>query len=133
MNLKLLTPTKVVIDTAIDKLDVEALDGFFTLLPRHIDFVTALKDSVLTYTISGMKHYVACQAGVLVKKGDMVRVSTSLAVLSDDLPTLKKTITTTFKQMEQERKELNLSMARLELGLTKGLLNLSKGGQNANL
>ena len=131
MNLKLLTPTQILIDTDIDKIDVEALDGFFTLLPRHIDFVTALKDSVIRYTVNGQVLYAACDHGVLVKKGDSVRISTSLAILSDSLDALKKTIATTFKEMEQERKQLNLSMARLEIGLTKGLMTLNQGESHA--
>lgn len=131
MNFKLLIPTQILLDTPIEKIDVEALDGFFTLLPKHIDFITALKSSIITYTVNGKNLYAACDRGVLIKRGDSVRVSTPLAVLSDNLDTLKKTIATTFKNMEQERKELNLSMARLELGLTKGLMHLSQGGDHA--
>ena len=133
MNFKLFTPTEILLDTPIDKIDVEALDGFFTLLPRHIDFVTALKSGILTYTTNGKKRYIACNHGVLVKKADTVRVSTALAILNDDLDSLKKTIAITFKNMEQERKELNLSMARLELSLAKGLIGLSKGGTNVTI
>ena len=133
MNFKLFTPTQILLDIPIDKIDVEALDGFFTLLPRHIDFVTALKSGILTYTTNGKKRYAACDHGVLVKQGDTVRVSTALAILNDDIESLKKTIAITFKNMEQERKELNLSMARLELGLAKGVIGLSKGGPDAIL
>ncbi|MBQ3696086.1 MAG: F0F1 ATP synthase subunit epsilon [Alphaproteobacteria bacterium] len=133
MNLKLLTPTQILVDTPIEKIDVEALDGFFTLLPRHIDFVTALKSGILTYVVNEKKYYAACDHGVLVKKGDDVRVSTTLAVLGKDLDSLKQTIATTFKSMEQERKELNISITRLELGLTKGLMSLSKGEPNAGI
>lgn len=133
MNLKLFTPTQILLDIHIDKIDVEAIDGFFTLLPRHIDFVTTLKSGILTYTIDNQKHYAACDHGVLVKKGNIVCVSTSLVILSDTLDELRETIATTFKAMEQERKELNLSMARLELGLTKGLMTLNKGDSYAGL
>jgi F-type H+-transporting ATPase subunit epsilon len=133
MNLKLITPMQVILDTSIDKIDVEALDGFFTLLPRHIDFITALKSSIVTYVIKDKRYYAACEHGVLVKRGDSVRISTPMAVLGESLEVLKKTIATTFKDMEQERKELNLSMARLELGLTKGLMSLSEGGSHAGI
>ena len=133
MILKLLTPTQVLIDADVQKIDVEALDGFFTLLPKHIDFVTALKNGILTYVKDGKKAYAACDHGVLVKKGNEVNVSVSFAVLGDDLNSLKHTISTTFKAMEEERKEVNLSMARLELGLTKGLIALSKGNENATI
>lgn len=133
MNLQLFTPTRVLLDTPIDKIDVEAIDGFFTLLPRHIDFVTALKNGILTYTIDSKKFYAACARGVLVKKGDFVRISTPFAVLSPDLNSLKQTIATSFKEMEEERKELNISIGRLELGLTKGLISLNQGTSHAKV
>jgi len=133
MNLQLFTPTQILLNTPIEKIDVEAIDGFFTLLPRHIDFVTALKSSILTYTKNNQKFYAACDHGVLVKKGDLVRVSTSFAVLGNDLESLKETIATSFKEMEQERKELNISIGKLELGLTKGLINLNQGSAHAKL
>ncbi len=133
MNLQIFTPTQVLLNTTIDKIDIEAIDGFFTLLPRHIDFVTALKSSIVTYTTNEKKFYAACHRGVLVKKGDLVHLSTPLAVLDDNLESLKQTIAISFKDMEEERKELNLSMSRLELGLTKGLMSLNQGMTYAKL
>ncbi len=133
MNLKLLTPTQVLVDTEVQKISVEMLDGFFTLLPKHIDFVDALKNGILSYTVNGKTSYAACNKGVLVKKGPQVCVSTSFAILGSNLADLKKMIVTTFREMEEGHKELNLSMARLELGLTKGLIALNKGGNNVGL
>ena len=133
MNLKLLTPTQILINAEVQKIDVEALDGFFTLLPKHIDFVDTLKSGIVTYVSNGKTAYAACNHGVVVKKGSDVYISTPFAVLGSSLDELKKTIATTFKEMEQERKELNLSMARLELGLTKGLMMLSKGESNVGI
>ncbi len=133
MNLILSTPTEILVNTAIEKIEVEAIDGFFTLLPKHIDFVTALKSGIISYVANGKKHYAACDHGVLVKKGAEVHLSTAMAVLGENLDVLQKTIDTTFKQLEQERKELNLSMTRLELGLTKGLMSLNKGEPYAGI
>ena len=77
----------------------------------------------------------ACNQGVLVKKGDEIHLSTKLGILDDNLEQLKKTIAVDFKEMEEMRKENNKTMARLELGLTKGLmqLNQQKGGPSAGL
>lgn len=125
MRLKILTPTQVEIDTLVQKVDFEALDGFFTLLPKHIDFVDSLKQTIVQYKTNDKNYYVACDKGVVVKKSDEVIISTSLAIQSDDLEKLKKTISQDFKQMEQERKEVLVSMSRLELGLTKGLMSLN--------
>ena len=125
MRLKILTPTQVEVDTLVEKVDFEALDGFFTLLPRHIDFVDSLKQTIVQYKTNDKNYYVACDKGVVVKKADEVIISTSLAIQDDDLENLKKTIAYDFKQMEQERKEVLVSMSRLELGLTEGLMTLN--------
>lgn len=125
MKLKILTPAQIFVDTFIEKVDFEAVDGYFTLLPKHIDFITSLKQTIVQYQANNKTHYVACDRGVVVKKSDEVIISTSLAITDDNLEKLKKTIEVDFKQMEQERKEVLVSMSRLEVGLTKGLMNLT--------
>ena len=130
MYLRIYSPTEVILDTPVNQVDFEAIDGFFTLLPKHMDMVSALKPSVLSYKIGDKKSYVACNKGVLVKKNDVVSVSTPLAVLGPDLKELEHRIEVDFKGMEQERKEINLTMAKLEVGLAKGIMRLKEGGAN---
>lgn len=130
MYLRIYSPTEVILDTPVNQVDFEAIDGFFTLLPKHMDMVSALKPSILSYKIGDKKSYVACNKGVLVKKNDVVSVSTPLAVLGPDLKELEHRIEVDFKGMEQERKEINLTMAKLEVGLAKGIMRLKEGGTN---
>ncbi|MDR2902267.1 MAG: hypothetical protein LBU87_04085 [Lactobacillales bacterium] len=133
MRLKVFSPIGVALDAEISKVDFEAIDGFWTLLPKHVDFINALKPGIVTYyPTSGTPKYVACNEGVLVKKGDTVSISTRLSIMDDSLDKLVKTIETDFKAMEEERKEVNVSMARLEIGLTKGLMSLSKNAGEAD-
>lgn len=136
MTLKVFTPTGVTLDQPIHKVDFEGLDGFWTLLPHHMDFVDALKPCVVSYTDTNDKtRYIACNRGVVVKKGQTVFISTKLAIVDDDLNKLTKTIEIDFKQMEEERKEISTTMARLEIGLAKGLQALQKenGGPSGGL
>ena len=42
MHLKVLLPTRVLVDEAVSKVVAEAENGSFGLLPRHVDFVAAL-------------------------------------------------------------------------------------------
>ena len=137
MILKVMMPNAVLLNTYVDQVTVEAVDGFFTLKPKHIDFVNALKAGILSYKKEGKEFFVACNRGVVVKKADEVCVSTPLAILSENLDDLKKKITIDFQTMEEERKEVRVSMARLEVGLTKGLASLSTnivaGGPNAGI
>ena len=134
LNLKISTPIGIALDTQTTQVDFEAIDGFFTLLPRHVDMVSALKSGILSYKVGDKKSYVACHKGVLVKKGEDISVSTKLAILGSDLKELQQKIAVDFKEMEQERKEVNLAMAKLELGLAKGILSLKQdGGSHGNL
>lgn len=134
MRFKVYSPTAVILEADVSKVEAEGIDGFFTLLPRHTDFISALKQSILSYTKSdGAVSYIACDKGVLVKKGEAVSLSTKLAILDDDLKHLEYLIETDFKAMEQQRKEVNLTMARLEVGLAKGLNTLKNGGENVGI
>ena len=135
LDLKILTPTGIALDTTVHQVDFEAIDGFYTLLPRHTDMVSALKQGILTYHTQNGPMYVACNKGVLVKKNHTVSVSTKLAILGDNLKDLQQKITVDFREKEQERKEINLAMARLELGLARGIMSLKSevGGNHGDL
>ncbi|MBO7257807.1 MAG: hypothetical protein J6V11_02580, partial [Alphaproteobacteria bacterium] len=135
MQLKVHTPIGTVLDLPVKKVDLEGLDGFRTLLPRHADFINALAAGIVSYTTEDDKTlYVACNRGVVVKKDKEVRISTPLAILDDNLEKLMRTIEIDFKQMEEERKEVNTTMARLEIGLIKGMKALkAEGGISGGL
>jgi len=134
MNLRVMTPYSVALNTPVSQVTLEAVDGFFTLKPKHMDFVNVLKPGILSYKKDGKEAFVACNRGVVVKRGDEVSISTPLAILGENLDDLKKKIAIDFQAMEQERKEVRVSMARLEVGLTKGLATLSvAGGADAGI
>ena len=134
MNLRVMTPYSVILNTPVSQVTLDAIDGFFTLKPKHVDFVNALKAGIISYKKEGKEGFVACNCGVVVKKGDEVSVSTPLAILGENLEELKKKIAIDFQNMEEERKEVRVSMARLEVGLTKGLASLSlPGGRDGGI
>ena len=60
MKLKILIPTKVLIDREVTKVIAEAENGHFCLLPHHIDFVAALVPGILSFTrATGEEIFVA--------------------------------------------------------------------------
>lgn len=129
MQLKVFSPTGVVLDIPIRKIDFEGIDGYWTLLPKHVDYINALTPSIVSYTNENNEiKYMACNKGVIVKKNQDVSISTKLAILDDSLEKLQKTIEIDFKAMDEERKEVNTTMARLEIGLVKGLQSLKQDG-----
>ena len=90
MNLKVLLPSEVLLDRQVLKLTAEAPNGFFCLLPRHIDFVATIVPGILSFLDSeSVEHFVAVDEGTLVKCGPQVLVSTRHAVMSEDLGQLQ--------------------------------------------
>ena len=130
MKLRIFSPIGVILETPVQQIDFESINGFFTLLPKHTDIISALKIGIITYKTNDTVSYVACNKGVLVKKNDTVSVSTKMAILGTDLKTLEEKITTDFKMMEEERKEINTTMAKLEISLAKGIMSLKNIGEN---
>lgn len=128
MNLRVMTPYAVALNTSVSQVTLDAMDGFFTLKPKHMDFVNALKTGIISYKKDGEEFFIACNRGVVVKKGEDVFISTPLAILGKNLDELKQKIAIDIQKMEEERKEVRVSMARLEVGLTKGLSSLSLSG-----
>ncbi len=126
MILKVYSPIGIVLEQDIQKIDFEALNGYYTLLPKHVDFVTAMPANIIRYeTCDNKQHYMACNHGILVKQGNIVSMSVQKAILNDNLATLAQTIETEFKHDDEERKEVNTAMARLEAGLTRGFMQLN--------
>ena len=76
MRLKILVPSETRIDREVTKVSAEAENGAFTLLPRHVDFATALAPGILSFEdLHGQEHFFAVDRGILVKRGPEVLVS----------------------------------------------------------
>ena len=50
MKLKVWLPTEVLLEEDVIRIKAEAENGWFGLLPRHVDFVTALVPGVMTFS-----------------------------------------------------------------------------------
>ncbi|MBM4235844.1 MAG: F0F1 ATP synthase subunit epsilon [Firmicutes bacterium] len=115
MKLKVLLPAKVLLDEEVEKVTAEAENGFFTLLPRHVDFVAALVPGIFSYqTTGGAEYFLAIDEGVLVKQGEQVFVSTARAMSGDNLDQLQDTVEIELKVLSENEKKARTVMSRLE-------------------
>jgi len=129
MRLKILLPTEVLLDEEVGKVTAEAQNGFFCLLPAHIDFVTALVPGLLSFESTGGEEiFVAVDEGVLVKEGQNVWVSTRNAMRGTELGRLRKTIEDTFKVLDDREKTARSAMAKIEAGFVRRFLEIQRRG-----
>lgn len=129
MWLKVLLPTRVLVDEAVGKVVAEAEDGSFGMLPHHVDFVAALVPGVLLYvTERGNERYLGIDEGILVKCGPEVLVSTRSAVLGDDLGSLRRTVRKRYIELDEREKTARSALARLEAGVVRHFIELRERG-----
>jgi F-type H+-transporting ATPase subunit epsilon len=127
MRLRVLLPEQILLDTEVRKVTAEAENGSFGLLPRHVDFVTALVSGILTFvTIDGREEFLAVDEGILVKCGPDVRVSTRNAVLGHELGKLKRMIKERFKQVDEHERKSRDALYKLEADLVRRFMELGK-------
>jgi F-type H+-transporting ATPase subunit epsilon len=129
MRLAITTPGAALVDTEANKVTAEALDGWFCLLPRHIDLVTALVGGLLVFEdVDGVEHYVALDDAVLVKCQDEVLVSTPRAEVADSLGELPATLTRGLAHRDERERQTRAAMRRLEATFLRGLRDLEGVG-----
>lgn len=129
MRLEVLLPTEVLVDRPVTRVVAEAENGSFGLLPRHVDFATALRPGILIYTdTEGRERYLGIDEGILVKCAGEVLVSTQSAVVGDDLESLRATVQRRYVELDEGQKLARGTLARLELGVVRRFLELQEIG-----
>jgi len=131
VTLRVVTPREVVIDERVTRVTVRAEDGSRTFLPRHIDFVTALAPSVISYRRpeaaehpQGEERFVAVDEGVLTKAGDELLVSAPYAIVGERLGELQRLAEEQFREREDRERVAHTALARLEANIIRRFMEL---------
>ncbi len=115
MRLIILLPTGTLVDQQVAKVTAEAENGSFCLLPRHIDFLTALSPGLLSFeTEAGAEEFLAVDEGILVKCGSEVKVSTRDAVRGVPLGQLRQAVKERFQALDERERQAREVLARME-------------------
>jgi len=112
--MKLLIPSRVLIERTVNKVAAEAQDGMFCLLPHHVDIVAPLVPGLLTYSADDGEETLAVDTGILVKCGDEVSVSVRRAVRGKDVDELVATVRGEFLKLDEAERKSRAALARLE-------------------
>ena len=131
MRLRVITPAAVRVDRPVNRLVAEAPDGFFGMLPHHIDFVTQLLPGILVFEPEddGTDRFVAINSGTLVKCGEDVRVAVRGAIEGDDLSRLRNRVETEFREHDEQERDARAALTRLEAAMIRRFRDFEKAGR----
>jgi F-type H+-transporting ATPase subunit epsilon len=125
MKLKILLPAEIFLSEEVTKVVAEAENGFFCLMPQHVDFTAALVPGVFSYsTDSGEDAYLAIDMGTLVKKGSEILVSTRNAFRGAELGHLKEVVVAQFLEIDEREKKARTAAAKLEVDLLRRFMEI---------
>ena len=110
----------------ISKLKAEGLEGHFTLLPAHIDYVSVLVPGIMQLTSGNREYIFAVDHGTLVKIGSSVRISSRNAVEGVDLSQLYRIVEEQFKEIDEMEKKARSALLGLEYGVIRRFAELGK-------
>lgn len=135
MELRILVPGREVLRTPVSRVSAEGALGSFTLLPQHVDLLTALVPGIVEYRSSpaaesdeGAEGYVAIDEGLLVKRGAAVVITVRRAVPSPDLDSLRRRLEEDVLHLDENERQLRRVLDRLEASFMKGIIELGGVG-----
>jgi len=125
MQLKIVTPERVVLDDTVEAVYANATDGQLGILPKHVPLVTPLKVAVLSYTKGGQKHLAAVMGGILSTDGESVTVLSDTAELSNEIDTARAEQARQRAEAKLHERSEHTDQATAELALSKALVRLA--------
>lgn len=129
MRLKVLLPDRIFLEEEATKVAAESPAGSFCLLPRHVDFVSALVPGLLIYEDAARRErFLAIDEGLLVKCREEVLVSTRSAAAGDDLGSLQEIIEQQFEAIDDRERTVRSAAAKLEAGLVRRFMEFERPG-----
>lgn len=129
IHLKIALPTRMMYEGDVRRVSLEAQNGPFTMLPRHIDFVAALTPGILYFdTADGEEVFFAVDVGIVVKCASDVLVSTHNAVRSRDLESLHSMVREHFELQSEQERRAHSALSRLEADFVRRYLEVEERG-----
>jgi F-type H+-transporting ATPase subunit epsilon len=74
LKLEVVTPTRTVVDSEADEVEMPGELGYLGILPGHTPLITLLKTGVLSFTNGGAERALAITAGFAEVSNDVVTV-----------------------------------------------------------
>jgi len=127
-TLKIVTPQKIT-EKRVKTIRLKDISGFFGIMKRHINFVTAIEPSLCYYLDENDREvFLAVDGGIISIKGGMVTITSREIFESEDAEKLAEIIENTMvKRDASEQSFLNM-IKGIERSFMEKTLESVRGG-----
>lgn len=123
---KIITPKAIKHIENISFFRAEDKSGSFGILPRHIEFLTALEPAIAIAIIEEKEHYYAFNGGVLSFKDNTLTITAKEFVQSDKISELLVIIKSSFIEKEEKERLFSDNIANLEKAFIQKMIEMER-------
>jgi len=124
LNLKIITPERVVLEQAVDEVSARAIDGELSILPNHQPLITALAIDVLRYKVQGVEQIAAVIGGLMEVGENQVTVLSDVAELDTEIDEARAHDAKAKAEAEKTQKTDKLDLYLSEMAMSRAVARL---------
>jgi F-type H+-transporting ATPase subunit epsilon len=124
LNLKIITPERIVLDQKVEEISARAIDGDFAVLPNHQPMITALAIDVLRYKTNGEEHSAAVMGGLFEVGENNVTILSDVAELDSEIDATRAHDAKARAEAAKTLKKENIDVYLTEMALSKAMARL---------
>ncbi len=132
INLKIITPERVVFDDQVEQVTAVANDGELTILPGHEPIVTTLAVDVLRFKVKGEEETAAIIGGIMNVNNTEVEILSDMAELGIEIDEARANQAKSRVEAEKSQKTDKLDAYVSEMALSRAMVRL-KAAEMAKL
>lgn len=126
MQLEVLTPDEIILNTNVEAIRVQLADGWWGILPRHAPFLAYIVASIMLYRQQGETRYVALYQGTIevqrrAAESDRVLVLTAAAEAGEDLAMMEQALDRQRARLNKVAQEAHIEFTRARMALERAL------------
>lgn len=132
IRLRLVTPSRLLLDEEVDEFTGPSVLGEFGVLPKHISFLTLLEVGEMSYKQGGERRHLAISGGYAEVLDDVMTVLANAAEYADEIDVARAR--NARERAEKKIAELNREereFAAAEAALHRALVRLQVAGREA--
>ena len=126
MQLEIVTPDEIILNTDVEAIRVQLSDGWWGILPGHAPFLAHVVAGIMLYRRQGDTRYVALYQGTIEvqrrsSKPDRVLALTAAAEEGEDLAVLEHALERQRARLNQIAQEAHIEFTRARMALERAL------------
>jgi F-type H+-transporting ATPase subunit epsilon len=124
LNLKIITPERVVLEKKVDEVSARAIDGELSILPNHQPLITALAIDVLRFKTDGVEEVAAVIGGLMEVGENQVTVLSDVAELDTEIDEARAINAKAMAEAEKTQKTDKMDVYLSEMAMSRAIARL---------